>query len=118
MIRPYDLKHLFLCPSSYFLLLLDQTQSLRALVQPGFVSHQAGNTFNKSSGTGENVVYLWHGKPGWIVVIQTSALERYRMGLLADFVILVQASLEIEESAETIQWFPAPLYKKFLLSSD
>lgn len=44
------------------------------------------------------------------------------MGLHADFVILVQASLvrslEIEESAETIQWFPAPLYKKFLLSSD
>lgn len=55
-------------------------------------------------------------------MIQTSAVEHYRMGLHADFVILVQASLvrslEIEESAETIQWFPAPLYKKFLLSSD
>lgn len=44
------------------------------------------------------------------------------MGSHADFVILVQASLvrslEIGESAETIQRLPAPLYKKFLLSWD
>lgn len=119
LVRPHDLKHLFLCPPSYFLLLLDQTQSLRALVQPGFVSYRAENTFSNSSETGENVVYRWHGKPGWIVVIQTSAVERYRKGLLAEFVILVQASLvrslEIEESVDTSHWFPAPLV---LLSSD
>lgn len=100
-----------------------QTQSLRAPVQPGFVSYQAENTFSKSS---ETVGKMWltggTENPVGSLWSRSSAMEQYRMGCLADFVILVQASLvrslEIEESAETIQWFPALLYKKFPLSSD